>query len=227
MINKFEKQLEKWNGGVLRGAQAKLARLLRVSTATVALWATGKRRPSKGYAAQMAQLFGLDAYDVMRLFAPTTTYPDLQPRHAPLSLRDAQSPENTYSADNKPEEEGASNSVSLPLLARVPEAYPAYDESDVVEWWTLPRRAARGAKYLVRDAQTPQRDDLYLIKPAGELIDGAVMLVRAGGGHLIARVRQERESVVLHPQDGGRPQAFPAGGVQAVGAAVRKITDAK
>ena len=75
--------------------------------------------------------------------------------------------------------------MSLPLLARVPDAYPAYDESDVVEWWTLPRRAARGAKYLVRDAQTPQRDDLYLIKPAGELIDGAVMLVRVGDGHLI------------------------------------------
>ena len=59
-MNKFEKQLEKWNNGVLRGAQAKLAKILNVSTATVAFWATGKRTPSKGYIAQMAQLFGMD-----------------------------------------------------------------------------------------------------------------------------------------------------------------------
>ena len=45
-MNQFEKQLEKWNNGVLRGAQAKLARILKVSTATVALWTTGKRNPS-------------------------------------------------------------------------------------------------------------------------------------------------------------------------------------
>lgn len=230
MINKFEKQLEKWNGGVLRGAQAKLARLLRVSTATVALWTTGKRRPSKGYAAQMAQLFGLDAYDVMGLFPPTTTYPDLQPRHAPLSLRDAQSPENTYSADNNPDENRGgpqSNSVSLPFLANVPDAYPDYDESDVVEWWTVPRRAARGAKYLVRNAQTPDRDDLYLIKPADEFIDGEVMLVKTDGGYVIKRVRKEGGSIVLYGENNAKYRVFSPGDIQAAGVAVRKITDAE
>ena len=63
IMNKFEKQLEKWNRGVLRGAQARLAKALGVSTATTALWATGKRRPSKGYAEQMARLFGMNAVD--------------------------------------------------------------------------------------------------------------------------------------------------------------------
>ena len=93
-MNKFEKQLEKWNGGVLRGAQAKLAKILKVSTATVALWTTGKRHPSKGYAQQMAALFGLDLYGVTRLFEDSSrvAYPlaaENTPHHC---LRESETP---------------------------------------------------------------------------------------------------------------------------------------
>ena len=97
-MNKFEKQLEKWNKGTLRGAQAKLAKCLRVSTATVAMWATGKRHPSKGFIAKMADLFGLDEYTVARLFSANFQQPfiDFSPTRNSYSLRDAAAPLPPY-----------------------------------------------------------------------------------------------------------------------------------
>ena len=209
MINKFEKQLEKWNGGVLRGAQAKLARLLQVSTATVALWATGKRRPSKGYVAQMAQLFGLDEFYIMRLFTPATTYPEVNPLSPLPALRDAQTPENTYTADNSTTQ---SNSVSVPLLSAVPLHYPALTGCEVTEWWTLPRQRAQGGKYLLE-----LDNALWLIKPAHEFLDGKKMLISAKGSFLVVQVQG---ATLLQ----GNGQTLPTDQAQAHGLAVLKIS---
>ena len=209
MINKFEKQLEKWNGGVLRGAQAKLARLLQVSTATVALWATGKRRPSKGYVAQMAQLFGLDEFYIMRLFTPATTYPEVNPLSPLPALRDAQTPENTYTADNPATQ---SNSVSVPLLSAVPLFYPALTGFEITEWWTLPRQRAQGGKYLLE-----LDNALWLIKPAHEFLDGKTMLISAKGSFLVVQVQG---ATLLQ----GNGQTFPTDQAQAHGLAVLKIS---
>ena len=209
MINKFEKQLEKWNGGVLRGAQAKLARLLQVSTATVALWATGKRRPSKGYVAQMAQLFGLDEFYIMRLFTPATTYPEVNPLSPLPALRDAQTPENTYTADNPTTQ---SNSVSVPLLSAVPLHYPALTGCEVTEWWTLPRQRAQGGKYLLE-----LDNALWLIKPAHEFLDGKKMLISAKGSFLLVQVQG---ATLLQ----GNGQTFPTDQAQVHGLAVLKIS---
>lgn len=209
MINKFEKQLEKWNGGVLRGAQAKLARLLQVSTATVALWATGKRRPSKGYVAQMAQLFGLDEFSIMRLFTPATTYPEINPLSPLPALRDAQTPENTYTADNSAIQ---SNSVSVPLLSAVPLLYPDLTGCEITEWWTLPRQRAQGGKYLLE-----LDNALWLIKPTHEFLDGKQMLISAKGSFLVVQVQG---STLLQ----GNGQTLPTDQAQAHGLAVLKIS---
>ncbi len=211
MINKFEKQLEKWNGGVLRGAQAKLAKLLQVSTATVALWATGKRHPSKGYIAQMSQLFGLDPYDVVRLFAPTTTYPEpAAAAYAAKSLRDAQRPENTYKADffSQPQ----SNSISLPLLAVVPADSAHPEKGEVLEWWTLPLPSAKGAKYLLRGPLYPAKTaDVYFIKPTDQLTNKTHMLLRINGQYQLAKTPLKN--------------AISSSEVIPLGIVVRKITD--
>ncbi len=229
-MNKFEKQLEKWNGGILRGAQAKLARLLRVSTATVALWTTGKRRPSKGYVAQMAQLFGLDAYDVIRLFPANTTYPDLQPQRPTRSLRDAQIPENTYSADSSsPSFTGKapalSNSVSLPLLTQFPEQYPAYQESSVAEWWTVPLRYAKGAKYLVKENQTTGENNLYFIRPEKDFVEGKLMLIQTPDGYTVKRIKQENGQVFLYTEQNVLVGTFLPHQLRPLGTAVQKLVD--
>lgn len=226
-MNKFEKQLEKWNKGTLRGAQAKLARLLKVSTATVALWATGKRRPSKGYAAQMADLFQTDVYSLMRLFDTTsTTYPEGLRPGRPLTLRDKENTDFTYNLSAKSKTFKESNSVSIPFLQTAPENYPQYNEDDVVEWWTLPRRCAKGAKYLVHaENHTALQDDLYLIKPVCALEDGKIMLLKTPEGVLLRPIRLEADRVVLLDPDGRTLYAFPQQSVRPLGVAVRKITD--
>ncbi len=219
-MNKFEKQLEKWNGGILRGAQAKLAKLLQVSTATVALWTTGKRHPSKGYLSRMAQLFGLDVFDVMRLFPPLTTYPEAAPR--PAALRDAQDAVNAYSADIFPPE---GNSVSIPLLHAVSAGFPHYEECEVAEWWTLPRRAAQGAKCLVADAHACGREDLYLIRPTTVAEEGQIMLVFIQGSAQLRHVRTENGLITLSFPNGNFDKRLPPQDVTFLGAAVKKITD--
>ena len=226
-MNKFEKALAAWNNGILRGAQAKLAKILQVSTATVALWTTGKRNPSKGYVAQMAKLFKMSEERVLRLFMPTT-YPD---GAAPAAALYENSTEGVYNADKEAElVSPQSNSVALPYLANVPAGYPDFDEADVIEWWTLPRRYAKGAKYLVRCCGDSMKgsveyDDLCLIKPESDFLDGKVMLVKVADGHLIKRIRKENGKIVLYSDNNKKYKAFAPDMVQPVGLVVRKITD--
>lgn len=225
-MNKFEKQLEKWNGGVLRGAQAKLAKILQVSTATVALWSTGKRRPSKGFLSKMAQLFAMDAYDVMRLFPPLTTYPDMQPRRTPDALHDARDESNAYSADNFTQK---GNSVSVPMLTAVTAAFPLYEESDVAEWWTFPRRSAQGGKWLLADtdnANTNGQNNLFLLRPAQELENEKIMLVRVREKTQLKRVQILGETATLYAINGAQEARFSSAEIVPLATAVLKITDA-
>ena len=181
-MNKFEKQLEKWNHGVLRGAQAKLAKALQVSTATTALWATGKRHPSKGYISQMASLFGLDIYGVLQLFDFPVPFAYATPnaKSGLRALRERNS-SVTYPlpvAENSLQQ----NTVKLPFLAVVPTDYPHLHEEDILEWWSIPRRYAQGAKYIVRskDISLPDatcEDDLCWIKPARQVSKGQWVLL--------------------------------------------------
>ncbi len=226
-MNKFEKALAAWNNGILRGAQAKLAKVLQVSTATVALWTTGKRNPSKGYVAQMAKLFKMSEERVLRLFMPTT-YPD---GAAPAAALYENSAEGIYNADKEAElVSPQSNSVALPYLANVPAGYPEFDEADVIEWWTLPRRYAKGAKYIVRCCGDSMKgsveyDDLCLIKPTTDFLDGKVMLVKVAEGNLIKRIRKENGKIVLYSDNNKKYKAFAPEMVQPIGLVVRKITD--
>lgn len=181
-MNKFEKQLEKWNNGVLRGAQAKLAKVLKVSTATTALWATGKRHPSKGYISQIAALFGLDIFQTVQLFnspAPVT-YPTPDSGTRVRSLREGR-PSVVYplpQTDNSLQQ----NTVKLPLLSIVPAKYPHLPEDNILEWWSVPRHYAQGAKYIVRskDIALPDAtsdEDLCWIKPTKQVLNGQCVLL--------------------------------------------------
>lgn len=221
-MNKFERELEKWNKGVLRGAQAKLAQTLHVSTAIVALWANGKRCPSKGYIAQMARLFRLSESQTARLF------PASYPPSAAAGLRET--PQDTYQDGETELLTPQSNSVSLPFLASVPAGYPEFDESHIIEWWTLPRRYAKGAKYLVRCCGDSMEgsvgyDDLCLIKPETEFLDGKVMLVKIDDGYVIKRIRKENGKIVLYSDNNKKYKAFSPKQARPLGIVVRKITD--
>ena len=133
-MNKFEKQLEKWNKGILRGAQAKLAKTLGVSTATTALWTTGKRSPSKGYVEQMAKLFDMDALDVYKLFdRRSVIYPDPPNVSSARMLHDRHSNEFGYNMQpHSINEEILPDSIILRNTAPGPTrcVCPIYSSSD-------------------------------------------------------------------------------------------------
>lgn len=196
-MNKFEKQLEKWNKGTLRGAQAKLAKILKVSTATVALWATGKRHPSKGYVAQMAELFQLDTYGVLKLFekSAAVVYSEPSNKHTSHALREKTKDSDRYTASST--QNIPSNSVQLPVLSVLPLQFPLYPEDNVLEWWSLPRRYAQGARYLIRSKDIALKDafsedDLCFIKPGPDVTAGAMLLWTDGqGAYLISKYPQK------------------------------------
>jgi len=220
-MNRFEKELEKWNNGVLRGAQARLAKEMNVSTAIVTLWASGKRKPSKGYAEKLARLFHLSVAQLEQIF-PSGSYTTCLSADYPM-LRETPSEDAEMISPQ-------SNSVSLPFLANIPAGYPEFDDSNIIEWWTLPRRYAKGAKYLVRCCGDSMEgsvgyDDLCLIKPETEFLEGKVMLVKTGNGYVIKRIRKENGKIVLYSDNNKKYKAFMPNEAQPVGVVVRKITD--
>ena len=226
-MNKFEKQLEKWNNGILRGAQAKLAKILRVSTATVALWSTGKRHPSKGYLNQLGRIFGMDPYDVARLLLPSTNYSATHFELSSGGLRDSGAEKITYSADRFQRDAQARNSVSLPFFLQIPHSLPQYQDSQVAEWWTLPRRAAQGAQFLIRagetDAPAAQSEDILFINPVSTWITGCVMLAQKDGKYFLRRICRTKNTLQWQ-KNGQAPTRIPPQ-AKPVGIVVRKMTN--
>lgn len=171
MINRFEKQLEKWNNGILRGAQAKLAKTLGVTTATVALWATAQRHPSKGYIAKMARLFGMSEYEALRLFTSPSPTVSL--------LRETPYRNEQISAHT--------NECTLPFFTHLPPRFPDYAPQDIAGWWTLPKSTADGATFIL-ECSVGEKTEIWFIKPALSWQDGQLMLARKGQNWLAGQV---------------------------------------
>ncbi len=221
-MNKFEKQLEKWNHGILRGAQARLAKILQVSTATVALWATGKRHPSKGYIAKMGQLFGLDTYETTRLFLSATVYPMSAPRATPHLLRDSDDI-NTYSAYNfQAPVATTGNCISLPVFSSFPAQFPAYREQEVRGWWTVPRHTAKGAQFLL----TGDKHTLYFVVPSKTWsFQQAVLAKTEQQQYVFCRAKMQRGNLVIYQEIRGKKVLWKGSALQPLGHIILKITD--
>ena len=188
-MNKFEKQLEKWNNGVLRGAQAKLAKALKVSTATTALWVTGKRHPSKGYVAQMANLFHLDTYGVLKLFSSSSASYPLPATDIPIHTLHEKI--TSYKATESETPSVLDNIVKIPLLLTIPETNLNYPEEYILEWWSLPRRHVQGAKYILYSQAIGLPDatseyDLCFIKPCKKFKESQWIVLTDKKSHFCA-----------------------------------------
>ena len=226
MINKFEKQLERWNNGTLRGAQAKLAKCLHVSTATVALWATGKRHPSKGYLSQLGHLFGMDAYDVARLFLPSHAVSIPLPPSKGIGLHDSRDFAITYSTDKSSYDILTGNSIRLPFFENLPPQLPEYQLMQATEWWTLPLRAAQGAQFLIRAGETDlsaaYHRDILFIMPTPHWIGNCVMLARLGKKYLIRQITMHKQQLTWKKENGAQTAIPPR--AKAIGIVVERLT---
>jgi len=221
-MNNFEKQLEKWNKGILRGAQAKLAKCLRVTTATVALWTTGKRRPSKGYIAKMAQLFGLDESGVQRLFMTGSDYTPAFTTHETVS-RLCDSPSNGFYIIEPHTSvfAPAEKTVSLPVFTKVPASYPMFRHTQVRAWWTLPQPDAKKARFLFALPSTADTERLLFIQPCNSWKAGKYMLGLGVQEYILFYVKKVGKDLILQTEYGDK---FPASQFSPIGIVTRQIS---
>ena len=214
---RFEKQLEKWNNGILRGAQSKLAKALHVSTATIALWATGKRHPSKGYVSKMAQLFKLDEYSVSRLFTQASIYNEILPYSAPSQLHDAENPGLNYPIHGWIPNHTA---VPIPVFNRLPKSFPHYTPSDTLTWWILPPQAIQEAQYLFLLPTPQDLDRILFVRPSNSWIAGKLMLARRKNTYVLVAATIRQKKVMLHTPNG---QFFDAKDLEPLGIVLRQV----
>lgn len=68
-MNKKEFFLKEINGGIWRGAQAKIARLLNIKTPTVSDWFKNRKQPSEENILKMAKLFNKTPQQIKEVFS--------------------------------------------------------------------------------------------------------------------------------------------------------------
>lgn len=63
-----EELLKKWNNGILRGSQAKLAEKLAVASPTISEWISGKKSPSEENIKKMSKIFNNTEEEIKGIF---------------------------------------------------------------------------------------------------------------------------------------------------------------
>ena len=85
----------------------------------------------------------------------------------------------------------------MPVLTRFPEHFPLYEENEVLEWWTLPRRSSKGARFLFLD----QQETFYAVKPCSTWENNCEMWFRQGKELRLAHVKIIQEKAWLKEEN--------------------------
>ena len=169
-----EELLKAFNGGILRGSQAKLANLLEISTPTVSEWVSGKKKPSEENIKKMAKIFRKTEQELKTIWWNDEDEFAAAVRAVPLTQK---------------------NTISLPILADVPAGLPDFSEADVETFFDIPRWVFPGADFVVRcigDSLEPEirKGDFCVIRKTTEPLDGKQMLVKTEKGICMKVVRK-------------------------------------
>lgn len=168
------------NNGQMRGAQAKLANDLKISTASVANWFSGKSFPAPENIKKMSKLYVLPEAEIKSAF----TEEDREFAH---SLR------VTPLTDK--------NTISLPILADVPAGLPDFSDKDVETFWDIPRWVFPGADFVVKcngDSLEPKLHlgDYCVIRKTEEPIHGRAMVVKTENGICMKVINKRKDGTI-------------------------------
>lgn len=178
--------LMRFNGGILRGSQVRLARKLHVTEASVSRWVDGSQKPSEQYILAMARLVGCNPSEVAEAFGVLEKKTD---EFAPLSsVRGIPLTPN--------------NTITLPILADVPAGLPEFSDRDIEQFVDFPRFIFPGADYIIRcigDSLEPKihRGDYCVIRKTTQPIYGRPMFVRTEDGVCMKIVKQDANGTRL------------------------------
>lgn len=158
--------LQHINDGQTRGAQAKLASDLQISTASVANWFSGKSFPAAENIKKMAKLYSLTESEIKKIFLEEGREFSSSLKAIPLTDK---------------------NTISLPILADVPAGLPEFSDADVETFWDIPRWVFPGADFVVKcngDSLEPKLHlgDYCVIRKTEEPINGRAMVVKTEHG---------------------------------------------
>lgn len=173
-FSEFEKKLETWNGGTLRGAKTKLAAALGVSDVTVSRWARGELRPSEELMQKLGGFFSCSTEELERIFNET-------------GEKRAREKLNNYAPTLRGVPLTGQNTITLPILADVPAGLPDFSDRDVEMFIDIPRFMFAGADFVVKcigDSLEPKlhKGDYCVVRKTSEPINGRPMVVKTESG---------------------------------------------
>ena len=168
--------LKKINLGKERGAQAKLASVLEISTASVANWFSGKNYPTEENIKKISDIFNIDVAEVRSAFYETDEF-------APSVKAVPLTPNNT---------------VTLPILADVPAGLPEFSDRDIEMFVDIPRWLFPGGDFVVKcigDSLEPEirKGDYCVIRKMTDPLDCKPMLVKTEHGICMKIVRKGKD----------------------------------
>ena len=171
--------LKQINEGQIRGAQAKLASKLGLSTASVANWFSGKSFPSAENIKKMARAYKLDEKELKATFLDDNEFTNAI-RAIPLTDK---------------------NTISLPILADVPAGLPDFSEADVETFWDIPRWVFPGADFVVKcngDSLEPKLHlgDYCVIRKTEEPLHGRAMVVKTENGICMKVINKLKDGTI-------------------------------
>lgn len=175
------------NGGILRGAKAKLSKMLGVTLPTVTGWFNGSFTPSEQNIIKMGEISYLNYEEIRDMFE---------------QLHKERIEKEEFSSSVKAIPLTPSNTIQLPILADVPAGLPEYSDRDVEMFVDIPRFLFPGADFVVKcigDSLEPKihKGDYCVIRKTSEPIDRRPMLVKTEGGVCMKIVRKLKSGMKL------------------------------
>lgn len=172
--------LQHINDGQIRGAQAKLASDLQISTASVANWFTGKSFPSTENIKKMSKIYNLPENEIKKTFLEEGREFSASLKAVPLTDK---------------------NTISLPILADVPAGLPDFSDADVETFWDIPRWVFPGADFVVKcngDSLEPKihQGDYCVIRKTEEPMHGRAMVVRTENGVCMKVIKKLKDGTI-------------------------------
>lgn len=172
--------LQHINDGQTRGAQAKLASDLQISTASVANWFSGKSFPAAENIKKMSKLYSLTESEIKKIFLEEGREFSSSLKAIPLTDK---------------------NTISLPILADVPAGLPEFSDADVETFWDIPRWVFPGADFVVKcngDSLEPKLHlgDYCVIRKTEEPINGRAMVVKTEHGICMKVINKLKDGVI-------------------------------
>lgn len=185
--NGFENLLRKWNRGVLRGAQLRLARELKVDPATISRWTKSMNPPSENLRDRLAMILGVSRESLMAAFADPRGHSE---------VAESGNVEVRYTIRLEPVP--IRGMVSASGVDYQPDEPPRGFTPFVIEW---PMRGHLDALRVSGKSMEPTvRDGEYVIVRRdghADVRDGSLVVVRVDGQLFLKRIYRDGDIVTL------------------------------